>query len=780
MTPETAQQSPETKSLPTSISAVAIRDVVMFPGMALPLSVDREKSVRAIEHALRTSKHLLALSQKSPRADDPKPDDLYQFGVVCEIAQSLKMPDGSIKVFLQGLARARVKTLKFADGAWFAEVEYVEEQKEKNTESLALMRQALDTFESYAKISKRIAVEGVSFLRQIDDPSKLADTIASNIIIKTEDRQTLLETINANERLEKLLKLLTSEIEIIALEEKIHGKVRSQIEKSQREYYLTEQMKAIQKELHQKDDFHKGIDELRKKARKAGLSPQAKESAEKELDRLDKMAPFSPEATVSRTYLDWLVNLPWQVCTKDVLDTRRARKILDEDHFGLDKPKERVLEFIAVTKLTNALRGPVLCFVGPPGVGKTSLAKSIARAIERKFTRMSLGGVRDEAEIRGHRRTYIGSLPGRIIQSISKAKSNNPVFLLDEIDKMGMDWRGDPAAALLEVLDPEQNADFTDHYLDVGFDISKVMFITTANSLDGIPQTLRDRLEIIEFSGYTHDEKLSIAREYLIPKQMKMHGLDDKKLEISSDAVAFAEREYTREAGVRNLEREIGTVCRKAARDYVESSKKIAVTAANVHKYLGVPKFQNVRPEENAVGVSTGLAWTEHGGEVLSIEAVRHQGKGALTLTGKLGDVMKESANAALTCVKARKLGKVDYSKSDFHVHVPEGAVPKDGPSAGIAIGTALASLISGKPVRKNVAMTGELTITGRVLPVGGIKEKFLAAFREGMDTVVYPKGNVKDLEDVPEKIRGQLKLVPVSEFGEVLELAIPALKKRR
>ncbi|MFA5161084.1 MAG: endopeptidase La [Elusimicrobiales bacterium] len=772
-----AEQS--ARQLPSNLSVIAIRDVVMFPGMALPLSVDREKSVRAIDHALKTSKYVLAVSQKNPRHDDPKPENLYAFGVVCEVAQSLKMPDNTVKVFLQGIARARTANLAIdkEEGCWFADVEYAQEETSPEAETLALSRQVMDAFESYAKVSRRIAVEGVSFLRQIENPSKLADTIASNIIIKTQDRQDLLETVNPARRLEKLLKLLTEEIEILSLEEKIHTKVRSQIEKSQKEYYLTEQMKAIQKELHQKDDFHKELDEVRKLLKKNRLSDEARAAAEKELNRLDRMAPSSPEATVSRTYLDWLVNLPWQVSTKDLLDIARARKILDEDHYGLDKPKERVLEFLAVTKLTGALRGPVLCFVGPPGVGKTSLAKSIARAVDRKFVRMSLGGVRDEAEIRGHRRTYVGSLPGRIMQSISKAKSNNPVFLLDEIDKMGMDWRGDPAAALLEVLDPEQNSDFTDHYLDVGFDISKVMFVTTANSLEGIPQTLRDRLEVLEFSGYTHDEKLSIAEGHLIPKQLKLHGLSAETAAIDAQAVTRAEREYTREAGVRNLEREIGSLCRKAAKEYVETGKKVSITGGNIEKYLGIPKFQNVRPEENAVGVSTGLAWTQNGGEVLSIEAVSYPGKGDLVLTGKLGDVMKESASAAFTCVKSLKIKKADFGKSNFHVHVPEGAVPKDGPSAGVAMAVALASLASGRPVRGKLAMTGELTITGRVLPVGGIKEKFMAAFREGMDTIVFPKANAKDVSDVPEKVRGKLKLVPVTELGEALRAAIPSLK---
>jgi len=759
--------------LPLILPAVIIRDVVMFPGMALPLSVDREKSVAAIEAALASHKHILAVSQKNASNDDPKPEQIFDFGVVSEISQSLKMPDKTIKVFLQGVARAHVKKLYLDDptGAWFAEVEYVEENVKSSAALTALMRKTLDEFEQYAKVSRRIAVEGVSFLRQIEDPSKLADTIASNIIIKAEDRQELLETVDVEKRLEKILKLLASEIEILSLEEKIHNKVRGQIEKSQKEYYLNEQMKAIQKELNQKDDFHKELDEIRKKIKKNGMSAEARTAAEKELERLEKMAPFSPEATVSRSYLDWLVNLPWAVSTEDVLDIKAARKILDDDHFGLQKPKERVLEYIAVTKLTKALRGPVLCFVGPPGVGKTSLAKSIARAIGRKFVRMSLGGVRDESEIRGHRRTYIGSLPGRIIQSISKAKSNNPVFLLDEIDKMGSDWRGDPAAALLEVLDPEQNKDFSDHYLDVPFDISKVMFITTANTLEGIPYSLRDRLEIIEFSGYTHDEKLSIAHQYLLPKQVALHGLTDAMISVDDGALNRTVREYTREAGVRSLEQQVGTLCRKAARLYVDEGKKVVIKSDNLPKVLGIPKYIHTRPEENGIGVATGLAWTEAGGEVLTIEVSRFKGKGLLTMTGTLGKVMQESAQAALTCVKSSVAAKADFSKTDLHIHVPEGAVPKDGPSAGITIATALASHMRKKPVKKGIAMTGEITITGRVLPVGGIKEKLLAAYREEVKTVLIPKANEKDLEEIPQKVRDAMKIVSVSTFGDVLKL---------
>ncbi|MBR3632618.1 MAG: endopeptidase La [Elusimicrobiaceae bacterium] len=776
------QENTNILSLPTVVPAVAIRDVVMFPGMNLPLSVDRPKSVVAIELALETpNKYVLALSQKSAEVDEPKAEDIYHFGVLSEITQSLKMPDGSVKVFLQGLVRAKVEKLELhpVTRTWFATVEYIEEKEDNSPVVQALMRKVLDEFDHYARVSHRIAVEGVSFLRQIEDPSKLADTIASNMMVKAEQRQQILETANVRERLEKILKLITSEVEILGLEEKIHSKVRAQIEKNQKEYYLNEQMKAIQKELSQKDDFQKELDGIRAKIKKNGLPPTAKEAAEKEVDRLQKMQPFSPEATVARTYLDWLVNMPWNQTTQDVLDIAQAKKVLDDDHFGLDKPKERILEYIAVSKLTEGLRGPVLCFVGPPGVGKTSLAKSIARAIGRKFVRMSLGGVRDESEIRGHRRTYIGSMPGRIIQGISKAKSSNPVFLLDEIDKMGSDWRGDPAAALLELLDPEQNKDFVDHFLDVPYDVSKVLFITTANSLGSIPGTLRDRLEIIDFSGYTEYEKHEIADRYLIPKQMKLHGLKPEALHISHDAVALVMREYVREAGVRNLEREIGTLCRKAAKQYVENgNKKITITAKNLHEYLGVPKYANFATEENGIGIATGLAWTSVGGETLSIETTKIPGKGQLILTGMLGNVMKESVRAALTYARSRGFGKkVNFDRTDFHFHFPEGAVPKDGPSAGITITSALVSLLSGLPVKKRLAMTGEVTITGRVLPVGGIKEKFLAAYREGVKTILFPHTNEKDVSELPEKVRKELTLIPVKHMDEVLPLALEGYK---
>jgi ATP-dependent Lon protease len=770
---ELQKERREEEKLPATLPAIAIRDVVMFPHMALPLSVDRPRSVAAIEQGLKAGRRVLALTQKKPQVNEPGAGDLYQYGVLSEVAQSLKLPDGTMRVFLQGLRRARVKSLSAEgeNGAFMAEVEYPEEKAEKGPEVTALMRHTLEIFEQYVKLGTRIPGDSVSLLAQVEDPSRLADTIASNVPFNPPERQDLLETESSQERLEKLLKMLAKEIEILDIEQKIHSRVKSQIEKSQKEYYLNEQMKAIQKELHQKDDLAKEVDELKKKVKQVRMSKEAEAAAEKELQRLSRMAPFSPESTVSRTYLDWLTALPWSVETRDVIDIEAARKVLESDHFGLKKPKDRVLEYLAVAKLTQHLRGPILCFVGPPGVGKTSIARSIASAMGRKFVRMSLGGVRDESEIRGHRRTYVASMPGRIIQSLKKAGSRNPVFLLDEIDKMGTDWRGDPAAALLEVLDPEQNKEFTDHFLDVPFDISKVMFIATANTLYGIPVSLRDRLEIIEFSGYTHNEKIEIARKYLVPRQLSEHGLKPQIFKADDEAIDAAIRGYTREAGVRNLEREMATLARRAARKIVEEKlPSVKVTAANLHDFLGIPKFVQEKASPNGVGVATGLAWTENGGEVLTIEAVSVPGKGELMLTGKLGDVMKESAQAAFSYVKSRDFApNAKIAAANFHVHVPEGAVPKDGPSAGITIATALASLVSGRPVKPDISMTGEITLSGRVLPIGGLKEKVIASFREGVKTVLFPKANLKDLEDVPAEIRKGMRLVPVSHMDEVV-----------
>ncbi|NLO90571.1 MAG: endopeptidase La [Elusimicrobia bacterium] len=771
-----AASAPSKDQLPATVPAIAIREIVMFPHMALPLSVDREKSVAAIDMALQAGKLVFAVSQKHPRYDDPQQKELYRFGVLSEISQHLKMPDGTVKVFLQGLARAKAENLRFdpEKKCWLADLSYFSDKFERTPELIALMRKTLKAFESYIKLSRRFSTEAVALLAQMEDPSRLADTMAANLSLQTPDKQDLLETIDPAQRLEKLLKLISAESEILSIEENIHNKVRTQIEKSQKEYYLNEQMKAIQQELHQKDDYQKELDALKKQLKKAALSAAAREAAEKELSRLEKMAPFSPEAGVLRTYLDWILMLPWESYTKDTLDIKKARAVLDKDHFGLTKTKDRVLDYLAVCKLTNSIKGPILCFVGPPGVGKTSIARSIASAMDRRYVRLSLGGVRDEAEIRGHRRTYVASMPGRIIQSMAKAKSANPVFLLDEIDKMGTDWRGDPAAALLEVLDPEQNKEFYDHYLDIPFDISKVMFITTANTLDGIPYSLRDRMEIIEFHGYTHDEKCSIAEGFLLPRQMKEHGLKEGSLKVDRAAFERTIRQYAREAGVRSLEREVASICRRAARKFVEAGKPVHVTAENLPEFLGIPKFPDEHPEHNAVGVATGLAWTEHGGEVLSVEAAALKGKGQLAMTGKLGEVMKESVQAALACVRScGYAGRKDLSKTDLHIHLPEGAVPKDGPSAGITIATAIASLLTGKQVKKSLAMTGELTLTGRVLAIGGLKEKLLAAHREGIKTVLFPETNLKDLEDVPEKVRADLKLIPVSRLEQVLKLAL-------
>ena len=772
------------KNYPSTLPAIAVRDVVLFPHMALPLSVDRPKSVAAIETALTAGKFMLALAQRKPSTNDPAPEDLYSYGVVSEVAQSLKMPDGTMRVFLEGRRRAKVLKLQLDKerGCLMAEVEYVDDSAEKSPEIIALMRHAVQAFEEYVKLGTRVTLDSVAMLSQLEDPSKLADTIAANSIFHIPDRQDILETRDVRERLEKIVKLLAKEIEILDIEHKLHNRVKGQIEKSQKEYYLNEQMKAIQKELHQKDDFSKELDELKKKIKAAKMPKEAEAAAEKELARLSRMAPFSPETTVSRTYLDWLVSLPWTVETKDAIDLKEARRLLEKDHFGLKKPKDRVIEYLAVCKLTRKLKGPILCFVGPPGVGKTSIARSIAAAMGRNFVRMSLGGVRDESEIRGHRRTYVASMPGRIIQSIKKAKSRNPVFLMDEIDKMGSDWRGDPAAALLEVLDPEQNAEFMDHFLDVPFDISKVMFVATANTLWGIPVSLRDRLEIIDFNGYTHNEKIEIAKKFLIPKQLREHGLGGEALRLDGGTIDAVIRGYTREAGVRNLDRELATLCRRAASEVVEKGlKEVKVTPVNLHDYLGVPKFLREENAANGVGMATGLAWTENGGEVLAVEAVAVPGKGGLTLTGKLGEVMKESAQAAFSYIKSRELCSASYMQAhNFHIHIPEGAIPKDGPSAGITLASALASLLTGRPVKKGLSMTGEVTLTGRVLAIGGLKEKVIASFRDEIFTVLFPKANLKDLEDIPAEIKDKMRLLPVASMAEVLQLALePKAGKR-
>ncbi|MFA5976004.1 MAG: endopeptidase La [Elusimicrobiota bacterium] len=765
-----------------TLPLLPVRDIVVFPHMVLPLDVSRPKSIKALEEAMLTQPHLIFIAaQKRVETEDPSQEDVFAIGTVAKILELLKMPNGQLKILIEGQTRGRIHQFRLTPGQVHLEVEVdlLAEPQSVTPEVQALMRQGAQLFDSYIKLNRRVSFEVAVSLNTIEDPARFADTIASNMLIKISDKQLLLEVTDPRDRLERLVELLNAEIEILNIERRIQNRVRNQIEKTQKEYYLNEQMKAIQKELRQKDDSAKEMDELRERIKTAKMSPEATEAAEKEVSRLEKMMPFSPEATVIRTYLDWLVSLPWSLRSQDNLDLKRAQTILDEDHYGLEKPKERIIEYLAVLRLVKKIKGPILCFVGPPGVGKTSLARSIARALQREFVKMTLGGVRDESEIRGHRRTYIGSLPGRLIQSIRKAKTKNPVMLLDEIDKMGMDWRGDPAAALLEVLDPEQNHTFVDHFLDVEFDLSEVFFICTANSLHAIPPSLQDRLEVIRFSGYTEEEKLHIAKNYLIPKQMKEHGMEAKPVTISKEALQRIIRDYTREAGVRHLEQRIASLCRKSAKMLVESSadKTIRVTDQRAAQMLGVPEFSKEPAAANSVGISTGLAWTEHGGEVLEIEVARMPGKGKLTLTGKLGEVMQESAQAALSFIRAnaRKWHIKDsfFKQQDYHIHVPEGATPKDGPSAGTAIATALISAMTQRPVKKKVAMTGEITLHGRVLPIGGLKEKSLAAYREGMDVMLFPEGNRKDLDEIPDDVKSHLKMIPVKHMEQVLSLAL-------
>jgi len=765
---------------PTKLPLIAIRDTVIFPNIHFPLAVSRTRSINAVEVSINNySKYIVAATQKKANIDNPHPDDLYNIGVLCEVNQHIKLPDQTMRVILNGLKRVKILSIEDISNPvhFVCSLEYPQEKFEKNPQMIALTRHLITIFEEYVNLAAKININIQLLMDEIENPDKLSDYISSSIMISIAEKQDILETFNVKERIEKLIKYITREIEIITLEQKIHSRVKSQIEKTQKEYYLNEQMKAIQKELHQKDDFQRELDEWKKKIKAARMPKEAEEVCEKELNRLAKMMPFSPEATVSRTYLDWMCSLPWSVETKDVLDIKKAKEILDREHFGLEKPKERILEFLAVHKLTNEIKGPILCFVGPPGVGKTSIARSIANAMGRNFVRMSLGGVRDEAEIRGHRRTYIGSMPGRIIQSLKKAKSKNPVFLMDEIDKMGMDWRGDPAAALLEVLDPEQNKEFVDHYIDIPFDISKVFFIATANTLEGIPVSLRDRLEIIEFSGYTYNEKLEIAKRHLIPKQFLQHGISEKmfkNIKVDDAAIIRIIREYTRESGVRNLEREIASLSRKIAVKIVEGKTLIDIKKENIPDFLGIPKYIDEKVDENAIGVATGLAWTEHGGEVLSVEVISMPGKGQLILTGRLGEVMKESVQIAFSYVKSKlKLKPQYFSTHDFHIHVPEGAIPKDGPSAGITIACAIYSLLTKKTLRKDFSMTGEITLTGKVLAVGGLKEKIIASHRHSITNVIFPKSNMKDLAEIPQDIKKDMNLIAVETIDEVLSHVI-------
>ena len=757
-----------------------LRGVLVFPYMVIHLDVGREKSVQAIEEAMLLDRKIFLATQKEAQKDEPAQEDIYAVGTVAEIKQLLKLPGGTIRVLVEGISRGRI--LKYTGNEPFFRVE-IEEFKDavaKTPEIEALMRSLIYQFEQYVKLSKRIPPETVVSVVNLEEPGRLADIIASHLNLKIDDRQIILEAVDIAKRLEKLCAMVVRELEIVELERKINVRVRKQMEKTQKEYYLREQIKAIQKELGEKDERVAECEELRDKIAKAKLPKAVEEKVVKELERLEKMPAMAAEAVVVRNYLDTLLALPWNKSTKDRLDIRLAEEILDEDHYGLKKVKDRILEYLAIRKLAKKMKGPIICFVGPPGVGKTSLGKSIARALERKFYRMSLGGVRDEAEIRGHRRTYVGAMPGRIMQGMKQVGTKNPVFLLDEIDKMSMDFRGDPSSALLEVLDPEQNSTFSDHYIEMPFDLSNVMFITTANGAHNIPRPLLDRMEVIHISGYTEEEKLQIALRHLLPKQIKEHGLKEDQMQITENTLRKIIREYTRESGVRNMEREIASVCRKSARKIVtdEEIKEVDIRSQDLESYLGIPRYRfGLAENDDQVGVATGLAWTEMGGDTLAIEITTFPGKGHLTLTGKLGDVMKESAQAAYSYIRSRaeELG-IDpdfHKKVDVHVHVPEGAIPKDGPSAGITMASALASALSGRKIRHEVAMTGEVTLRGRVLPVGGIKEKVLAAHRAGITTIIMPSENKKDMEEIPANIKGKLEFFLVEHMDRVLEIAL-------
>ncbi|NPV29307.1 MAG: endopeptidase La [Firmicutes bacterium] len=761
-----------------------LRGILVFPYMVVHLDVGRERSVNAIDEAMLHDREIFLVTQKEAQTDEPRESDIYQVGTIAEIKQLLKLPGGTFRVLVEGLTRGRIKKYFSMEPFIKVLVEEYHESSEKTPEIEALMRTVVGQFEQYVKMGKKIPPETAISIVSVDDPGRLADIIASHVSLKVGDKQAILEAIDVKERLEKLSEILSREMEILDLERRINLRVKKQMEKTQKEYYLREQMRAIQKELGEKDERTAEVEELRERIAQARFPKEVEEKALKEVERLEKMPPMVAEAVVVRNYLDWLLALPWYKETRDRLDLDGAERILEEDHYGLEKPKERILEYLAIRKLATKMRGPILCFVGPPGVGKTSLAKSIARALGRKFVRISLGGVRDEAEIRGHRRTYVGALPGRIIQGMKQAGTKNPVFLLDEVDKMSADFRGDPSAALLEVLDAEQNHSFSDHYIEVPFDLSKVMFITTANVEYNIPRPLLDRMEVIRISGYTEEEKVKIAERHLIPKQLKEHGLKPHHLQISENALRGIIREYTREAGVRNLEREIAAICRKTAREVVKNKNyRVKVSASNLASFLGIPRYHyGTIEKENEVGVATGLAWTEVGGEVLSVEVSILKGKGNITLTGKMGDVMKESAQAALSYVRSRaqELGIPEdfHEKFDIHVHIPEGAIPKDGPSAGITMATALASALSGRRTSGEVAMTGEITLRGRVLPVGGIKDKVLAAHRAGIKKIILPAENKKDLEEIPPNIKRRLNFVLVRNMDEVLQEALLPLAR--
>jgi ATP-dependent Lon protease len=755
-----------------------LRDVVVYPHMVIPLFVGREKSIEALEAAMAGDKQILLLAQRNPADDDPGEDALYRMGTVATVLQLLKLPDGTVKVLVEGEQRGSVQKFIEVDGHCRAEVQLLDESEAAERESEVFTRSLLSQFEQYVQLGKKVPAEVLSSLNSIDDPARLVDTMAAHMVLKIEQKQEILEIISLAERVEHVLALLDAEIDLLQVEKRIRGRVKKQMERSQREYYLNEQMKAIQKELGDIDEGHNEIDELKKRIDNAGLTKEALTKANAELNKLKQMSPMSAEATVVRSYIDWLTNVPWKAESKVRLDLSKAEDILEADHFGLEEVKERILEYLAVQKRVKKLKGPVLCLVGPPGVGKTSLAESIARATNRKFVRMALGGVRDEAEIRGHRRTYIGSMPGRLIQKLTKVGVRNPLFLLDEIDKMGSDMRGDPASALLEVLDPEQNHNFNDHYLEVDYDLSDVMFICTANSMN-IPGPLLDRMEVIRLPGYTEDEKVNIAIKYLTPKQVLANGLKKGELEFEDAAIRDIIRYYTREAGVRSLERQISKVCRKAVKEHAKEKRiKVLVTPDSLEHFLGVRRYRHgLAEQQDQIGQVTGLAWTQVGGELLTIETAVVPGKGQLIKTGSLGDVMAESMTAALTVVRSRakSLGiPVDFhEKRDVHIHMPEGATPKDGPSAGIGLCTALVSALTQIPVRADVAMTGEITLRGQVLAIGGLKEKLLAAHRGGIKTVIIPEENVRDLKEIPENIKQDLTIKPVKWIDEVLQIAL-------
>ncbi len=769
-----------------TLPLIPLRDIIIFPSMVVPLFVGRDKSIKALDEAMSGEKTIFLAAQKQAKTDNPTPDDIYRVGTIGTVLQLLKLPDGTVKVLIEGRKRAEIRGFVEEEEYFLVEVEELtDEPYDKDVEVEALVRSVIKGFEDYVKLNKKVPPELLMSVASIDEPGKLADTMITHLTVKLEEKQKLLETMDPVKRLERLYALLEGEIEILEVEQRLRQRVKKQMEKTQKEYYLSEQMKAIQKELGEKDEFKSELQELEDKIKRKKMSEEAKKKATHELKKLKLMPPMSAEATVVRNYIDWLVNLPWKEYTEEKKDIKEAECILDEDHYGLKNVKERIIEYLAVRGLVNEMKGPILCLVGPPGVGKTSLAKSVARATGRNFVRVSLGGVKDEAEIRGHRRTYIGSMPGKIIQSIKKAGSSNPLILLDEVDKMSHDFRGDPASALLEVLDPEQNHTFNDHYLDCDYDLSKVMFITTANSMQGIPYPLLDRMEIIRIPGYTEQEKLHIAEQFLIPKQLKYHGVTSDNVDFTRSAILAIIRRYTREAGVRELERQIAGVLRKIAKVVIKKGKdaRIKVTSKTLLRYLGVPRYRYGRAEEkDEVGVALGLAWTEAGGEILATEVALMPGRGKLTITGKLGDVMQESAQAALTYIRSRAaslgLEREFYQKLDIHIHVPEGAIPKDGPSAGITMATAIASALLKIPARKDVAMTGEITLRGKVLPVGGLKEKILAAHRASVTTVIIPKENEKDIKEIPSQVLKRLNIVLAEHMDEVLCNALRVKKK--